>query len=38
MQAECSQDSVEFASLGSGKVTAAFDGGAIIRIVLWRRS
>jgi hypothetical protein len=29
MQTECSQDSFEFASLGSRKVTAAFDGGAI---------
>jgi hypothetical protein len=29
MQIECSQDSFEFASLGSRKVTAAFDGGAI---------
>ncbi len=29
MQTECSQDSLEFASLGSRKVTAAFDGGAI---------
>jgi hypothetical protein len=29
MQTECSQDSFEFASLSSRKVTAAFDGGAI---------
>jgi hypothetical protein len=29
MQTECSQDSFEFASLGSRKVTAAFDGGVI---------
>jgi Transposase DDE domain group 1 len=29
MQTECSQDSFEFASLGSRKVTAAFDGGEI---------
>jgi Transposase DDE domain group 1 len=29
MQTECSQDSFEFASVGSRKVTAAFDGGAI---------
>jgi hypothetical protein len=29
MQTECRQDSFEFASLGSRKVTAAFDGGAI---------
>jgi Transposase DDE domain group 1 len=29
MQTECSQDSLEFASLGSRKVTAAFDGGAM---------
>ena len=29
MLTECSQDSFEFASLGSRKVTAAFDGGAI---------
>ncbi len=29
MQTECSQDSFGFASLGSRKVTAAFDGGAI---------
>ena len=29
MQTECSQDSFDFASLGSRKVTAAFDGGAI---------
>jgi hypothetical protein len=29
MQTECSQDSLDFASLGSRKVTAAFDGGAI---------
>jgi hypothetical protein len=29
MQTECSQDSFEFASLGSRKVTAAFDGGQI---------
>jgi hypothetical protein len=29
MQMECSQDSFDFASLGSRKVTAAFDGGAM---------
>ena len=29
MPTECSQDSLDFASLGSRKVTAAFDGGAI---------
>jgi transposase InsO family protein len=29
MLTECSQDSFEFASLGTRKVTAAFDGGAI---------
>ena len=29
MQTECSQDCLDFASLGSRKVTAAFDGGAI---------
>jgi hypothetical protein len=29
MQTECSRDSLAFASLGSRKVTAAFDGGAI---------
>jgi Transposase DDE domain group 1 len=29
MQTECNQDSFEFASLGSRKVTAAFDGGKI---------
>jgi len=29
MQTECNQDSFEFASLGSRKVTAAFDGGAM---------
>ena len=29
MQTECRQDSSEFASVGSRKVTAAFDGGAI---------
>jgi hypothetical protein len=29
MQTECRQDSFEFASLGSRKVTSAFDGGAI---------
>ena len=29
MQTECSQDFSDFASLGSRKVTAAFDGGAI---------
>ena len=29
MQTECNQDSFGFASLGSRKVTAAFDGGAI---------
>jgi Transposase DDE domain group 1 len=29
MQTECSQDSCEFASPGSRRVTAAFDGGAI---------
>ena len=29
MQTECSQDSLDFASFGSRKVTAAFDGGAI---------
>ena len=29
MQTECSQDSFDFASLGSRKVTAAFDGGSI---------
>ena len=29
MQTECSQDSLDFASLESRKVTAAFDGGAI---------
>ena len=29
MQTECSQDSFDFASLGSRKVTASFDGGAI---------
>jgi hypothetical protein len=29
MQTECSQDSLDFASVGSRKVTAAFDGGAI---------
>lgn len=29
MLTECSQDSFDFASLGSRKVTAAFDGGAI---------
>lgn len=29
MLTECSQDSFEFASLGSRKVTAAFDGGAM---------
>ena len=29
MQTECSQDSLDFASLGSRRVTAAFDGGAI---------
>jgi hypothetical protein len=29
MQTECSQDSFDFESLGSRKVTAAFDGGAI---------
>jgi hypothetical protein len=29
MLTECSQDSFEFTSLGSRKVTAAFDGGAI---------
>ena len=29
MLTECKQDSCEFASLGSRKVTAAFDGGAI---------
>ena len=29
MQTECSQDFFDFASLGSRKVTAAFDGGAI---------
>jgi hypothetical protein len=29
MQTECIQDSLDFASLGSRKVTAAFDGGAM---------
>ena len=29
MQTECNQDSFEFASLRSRKVTAAFDGGAM---------
>jgi len=29
MQTECSQDSLDFASLGGRKVTAAFDGGSI---------
>jgi Transposase DDE domain group 1 len=29
MPTECSQDSLDFASVGSRKVTAAFDGGAI---------
>ena len=29
MPTECSQDSLDFASLGGRKVTAAFDGGAI---------
>jgi Transposase DDE domain group 1 len=29
MQTECSQDSFEFASLGSRKITAGFDGGQI---------
>jgi hypothetical protein len=29
MPTECNQDSLDFASLGSRKVTAAFDGGAI---------
>ncbi len=29
MPTECSQDSLDFASLGSRKVTAGFDGGAI---------
>jgi hypothetical protein len=29
MQTECNQDSFDFASLGSRKVTAAFDGGAM---------
>jgi hypothetical protein len=29
MRTECSQDSFDFASVGSRKVTAAFDGGAI---------
>ena len=29
MLTECSQDSLDFSSLGSRKVTAAFDGGAI---------
>ena len=29
MPTECSQDSLDFASLGSRKVTAAFDGGAM---------
>lgn len=29
MLTQCSQDSFEFSSLGSRKVTAAFDGGAI---------
>jgi Transposase DDE domain group 1 len=29
MPTECIQDSLEFASLGSRKITAAFDGGAI---------
>jgi hypothetical protein len=29
MQTECRQDSFDFASLGSRKVTAAFDGGAL---------
>ena len=29
MPTECSQDSLNFASLGSRKVTAAFDGGAM---------
>jgi Transposase DDE domain group 1 len=29
MPTECSQDSLNFASLGSRKVTAAFDGGAV---------
>ena len=29
MPTECSPDSFDFASLGSRKVTAAFDGGAI---------
>ena len=29
MQTECNQDSLEFASVGGRKVTAAFDGGAM---------
>ena len=29
MPTECSQDSLDFASLGGRKVTAAFDGGAM---------
>ncbi len=29
MPTECSPDSLDFASLGSRKVTAAFDGGAM---------
>ena len=29
MPTECSQDFLDFASLGSRKVTAAFDGGAM---------
>jgi hypothetical protein len=29
MPTECSQDSLDFASLGSRKVTVAFDGGAM---------
>ena len=29
MTTECTQDSLDFASLGSRKVTAAFDGGAM---------
>ena len=29
MTTECIQDSLDFASLGSRKVTAAFDGGAM---------
>jgi hypothetical protein len=29
MPTECSQDSLDFASLGARKITAAFDGGAM---------